>query len=349
MPRIRCNSTTARPAYLPRLSALVILALVAFGGDNLCTAQQPGNPDALAEVVVTGERPGPGMWRVTKGNHDLWILATLEPLPKKMIWRSQAVERRIASSQVVITPPQFTPAIGFFRGIALLPSLLHARHSPDGKTLEEELPHDLYIRWLALRIKYLGHGDEQLRPMLAALDLYSHALDEVGLTPDDDEVWGVVMHMAAVHHVPIERIDLKVPVDDPKGSIRALGRIPRDAEIACLAKTVERLETGLQPMVRRANFWSSGDIDGLRATPLPTEGTACEDAFLSVPQLKSQFSQIAASLDSAWLLAADGALGNNLSSFAVLAIAELLEPDGLLAKLRAKGYAVEEPQNEKEK
>ena len=38
-----------------------------------------------------------------------------------------------------------------------------------------------------------------------------------------------------------------------------------------------------------------------------------------------------------------GAPGKNDSSFAVLPIAELLKPDGLLAKLRAKGYTVQDP------
>jgi hypothetical protein len=335
----------AFPTY--RHVTVVILALIAFGGADSFAAEQPGNTAPLPEVLVTGERPGPGMWRVSKGNHDLWILATLVPLPKKMVWRSRAVEMRISSSQVVITPPQFAPDIGLFRGITLIPSLLHARHSPDGKTLEEELPHDLYIRWLALRVKYLDHSDEKMRPMLAAFDLYSHALDEVGLTSDDDEVWDVVKQTANAHHVPIEHINIKVPVDDPKSAIRGLAQIPRNAEIACLEKTMERLETDLQPMVRRANLWSLGDIDGLRAMPTPDHWVACQDAFLAVPQLQTQFSRVDASMDSVWLLAAENALASNVSSFSVLGIDDLLQPDGLLAKLRAKGYVVEEPQTEK--
>jgi len=314
---------------------------------NLCAAERSGDTDALPEVLVTGEQPGPGMWRVSKGNHDLWILATFAPLPKKMIWRSRAVEMRISSSQVVITPPEFAPNIGLFRGITLIPALLHARGSPDGKTLEEELPHDLYIRWLALRVKYLDHSDEKVRPILAAFDLYADALTQVGLTPDDDEVWDVVKQTANAHHVPIEHVNIKVPLDDPKSAIRSLDQIPRSAEIACLEKTIKRLETDLQPMVRRANLWSLGDIDGLRAMPIPSQRATCQNAFLAVPQLQAQFSQIDTSMNSAWLIAAENALAGNVSSFSVLRIDELLRPDGLLAMLRAKGYAVEEPQTEK--
>ncbi|MBS0230269.1 MAG: TraB/GumN family protein, partial [Proteobacteria bacterium] len=30
-------------------------------------------------VVVVGEQPGPGMWIVRKGSHDLYLLGTLTP------------------------------------------------------------------------------------------------------------------------------------------------------------------------------------------------------------------------------------------------------------------------------
>jgi uncharacterized protein YbaP (TraB family) len=319
------------------------LGSLAFGRPNVFAAEQSTNTDALQEVLVTGERPGPGLWRVSKGDHDLWILGTLVPLPKKMIWRSRLVEMRIAASQVVIAPPQVDPDIGVFRAITLIPSILHARHSPDGRTLEKELPHDVYIRWLALRVKYLGHSDETVRPALAAFDLYSSALDQVGLAPDDDDVWNVVKRTADAHRVPIEHLNIKVRVDDPKAAIRGLGQIPREAEIACLENTMKRLETDLQPMVRRADLWSLGDIDGLRAMTIPDRDADCQGAFLAVPQLQNLASQADASTDSAWLAAADRALANHVSSFAVLDIAELLQPDGLLAKLRARGYAVEEP------
>lgn len=121
------------------------------------------------------------------------------------------------------------------------------------------------------------------------------------------------------------------------------GQIPREAEIACLENTMKRLETDLQPMIRRADLWSLGDIEGLRAMTIPDRDADCQGAFLAVPQLQNLASQADASTDNAWLAAADNALAHDVSSFAVLDIAELLQPNGLLAKLRDEGYAVEEP------
>ena len=330
---------------LPFLCAALLVALC-----PACWSDVPRPPsaaaaagDSLAEVLVTGERPGPGMWRVSKDGHDLWILATLQPLPKNMTWRSELVEQRIAGSQVVISPPRVDADIGFFRGLTLIPSLLRARKSPDGKTLEQLLPHDLYIRWLALRVKYLGLGDdEHKRPMLAALDLYERALDQSGLS-SNETVWETIEKTARKDRVPLQPVVLNMKVDDAKGAIRDLNKIPQDAEVACFAKTIERLETDLQPMRQRANFWSLGDIDGLRSLPYPDEEVACLNAFLSVPELREQFQRARSEIEDLWLSTADAALGKNASSFAVLPITLLLKEDGLLDRLRAKGYAVQDP------
>ena len=283
------------------------------------------------------------MWRVSKDGHDLWILATLAPLPKNMTWRSEAVEQRIASSQVVLSPPFVDADVGFFRGLTLVPALLRARKSPDGRTLEQIVPHDLYIRWLALRVKYLGSSDdEHKRPMLAALDLYRAALDQSGLT-SNEVVWESIEKVAHKDHVALQPVVLNLKVDDAKGAVQDLNKIPPEAEIACFGKTVERLETDLQPMRQRANFWSLGDIDGLRSLPYPDEEEACRDAFLAVPEFRDRFERARTEIADLWISTAEAALDKNASSFAVLPLTDLLKEDGLLDRLKARGYAVQEP------
>ena len=333
-----------KPRYFnPWALLLCALSMPGWGDIRPDAASAPPAPAALDEVLVTGERPGPGMWRVSKDGHDLWILATLQPLPKEMIWRSQTVEQRIASSQVVLSPPSVDADIGFFRGLTLIPSLLHARKSPDGRTLEQILPHDLYIRWLALRVKYLGStDDENKRPMLAALDLWLHALDQSGLT-SNEVVWESIEKIAHKDRVPLQPIVLEIKVADAKGAVRDLDKIPQEAEIACFSKTIERLETDLQPMRLRANFWSLGDIGGLRSLPYRDEESACRNAFLAVPEYRDQYETARRQLADLWMSTAQRALDEHVSSFAVLPIGLLLKEDGALDRLKAKGYAVQEP------
>jgi uncharacterized protein YbaP (TraB family) len=320
-----------------------LLVCCAVAVNHPANAQEPAVTEpALEEILVVGEQPGPAMWRVSKGEHSLWILATLEPLPKDMVWHSKSVDERIAASQLVLSPPELSAHVGFFRSMTLVPSLLHARHAPNGQTLEQSLPHDLYIRWLALRVKYGSGDDEKLRPMLAAADLYRHAIDQVGLT-HNSHVWQRIEATARAKHVPVQPVSLEVPIDNPKQYVRDLSSIPSAGEIDCLRSTVGLVETQLPVMRTRANLWSTGDIERLSALLRPDAAETCASAVLVVPSFQEEYAKLNARLHSAWLEAAEKAIAANVSTVAVLSMAELVKPDGWLSKFRERGYEITEP------
>ena len=149
----------------------------------LADAPTPEPAAQLETVVVSGEQPGPGLWKVSKGEHVLWILGTLSPLPKKISWISRDVERTIAASQQVLMAPLISVKFdgGMLGGLFLLPSVLKARNNPDKQTLAEVLPADLYARWQPLKLKYIGRGNgvEKRRPIFAAEQLYEEAVDSL--------------------------------------------------------------------------------------------------------------------------------------------------------------------------
>ncbi len=307
-------------------------------------AEEPAAAESgLAEILVVGEQPGPAMWRVAKGDHTLWIFATLEPLPKDMVWHSKSVDERIGASQLVLSPPELSAHIGFFRSLTLVPSLLHARHAPDGQTLEQSLPHDLYMRWLALRVKYLGYSDdEKLRPLLAAAKLYQRAINQAGLT-HDSHVWQRIEATARAKHVPVQPVSLEVPIDNPKQYVRDLSAIPSAGEIDCLRSTIGLVETQLPVMRTRGNLWSTGDVERLSGLLRPEAVDTCASAVLVVPSFQEEYKKLNAQLQAAWLAAAEKAIAANVSTVAVLSMTELVKPDGWLAKFRARGYEITEP------
>ena len=169
-----------RPAAAAVVAAALVVSSLLYPA--AIAAPVASSTEAMDEVVVSGEQPGPGLWKVTKGNHTLWILGTLTPLPQKMTWRSREVEKVVAASNEVIGQESVSPNIGFFRGISLLPSLLRARYNPNGATLKDVLPAPLYARWSRLKAQYIGNdsGIERWRPMFAAIRLYSRALENSG-------------------------------------------------------------------------------------------------------------------------------------------------------------------------
>ena len=53
------------------------------------------------------------------------------------------------------------------------------------------------------------------------------------------------------------------------------------------ATTVERLESDLPAMQRRAAAWAVGDVALLRTLPYPNQREACMSALSSVPNIKA--------------------------------------------------------------
>ena len=310
--------------------------------DSPAAAQTTQTLDA---VLVTGEQPGPGLWKITKGDHVLWILGTQQPLPKDFTWRAAEVEKIIAQSQQVLSDADVGVHVGFFRSIFLLPSVLGAKKNGDGKTLHDVLPPELYARWLALKQKYIGrdNGVERLRPMLAANELYKKAIKKSGLTPSN-LAQDVVDFYAKKYKVPVETPHVKLEIEDPKQAIADFESTAGSLDVACLERTIARLETDLGAMRARANAWAIGDLEALKNLPYPDQRAACIAAVSSNPRLAEQLRQARQRVDGDWVAAADAALARNMSTLAVLPIAELLRPDGRLAQLRAKGYAIEDPQ-----
>ncbi len=337
--------------YLAVFVSASALAQPAQPADATVSGAVATAPVMLEKVLVSGEQPGPGMWKISKGEHVLWIVGTQSPLPKKMTWRAKQMETMVAQSQEILTGPSISVSmkqIGFFKTLFLIPAAMEARKNPDGATLKGIVPADLYARWLILRDKYIGdYQDEESdierwRPMFAALELYRKAINQAGLTSSNLVVTAVT-DTAKKYNVKLTDIKVEPAIGDARAAINELKSV-RLADVDCFAKTIDRIETDLQLMRTRANAWASGDISAIRALPINDQRAACEAAISNASFIKILGVQnIRAQLESAWLNAAESALTNNTVTLAVLPIEQMLKTDGYLARLKAKGYAVLEP------
>ena len=319
------------------------------------TTTAPGPATAVLEtVLVSGEQPGPGMWRVSKGDNVLWIVGIQSPMPKKMTWRAKKVEATVANSQEVLGQPGASVSlkqIGYFRALTLIPSAMESVKNPDGATLRELVPADVYTRWQALRSKYIGEYQdddndlERSRPMFAAGKLYREAIAKGGMT-FTSPVTAVINDAAKKHTVKITSVTVTPPTDNARSAINELKKT-RLADLDCFTKTIERIETDLQSMRQRANAWATGDINAIRALPINDQREACEAAIRDAGFVKTLGVQnLPAQIEAAWMSAAEAALAKNKSTVATLSMPQLLAPNGYLSKLKAKGYVVEEPDSD---
>lgn len=348
---VQTPSSTGRPLTVidmpclrPRISALVlaIATLLFFCAASRAADRQDavaGPAPAAVQVVISGRYRGPKLWRISKDGHALWVLGTVAPLPKRMVWESQDIQGLLRQTEEVI-PAWPSVGIGFhpFTALHLYVLWRKAQTNPDHLPLRAVLPPPLYARFTALKLRFAPNDAriERLRPILAARRLYDEALTASDLTPHND-IQRAVLALARQEKVPIHQD--KLLVKDPVGVMRDLTDIPRSAEIACLRSVVTRLETDLGPMQARARAWALGDVALLRRLPHTDNRATCLEAVSGSTQVRTLVSDA----QQDWMTAVVQALAQNRTTLALQPMDLLLGPDGTLATLRRMGYRVEGP------
>ena len=182
-----------------------------------------------------------------------------------------------------------------------------------------------------------------MKTLFAADALWAEALDDNDLVGGG--IIGPVVSRAVKAHGLRETSPLKaIKVTDAKALLAEAEDMPLD-DIACLARTVERLEAGSDRLRRRANAWATGDLAALRAMGDLSQERECTEAAIDSPLLRKRGTEgVRESLKQEWLAAAEKALANNASTFAMLPIDSLLADESYLAPLRARGYEVTPPE-----
>jgi uncharacterized protein YbaP (TraB family) len=294
---------------------------------------------APLQVVISGRYRGPKLWRVSKGDHALWVLGTVAPLPKRMVWQTDDIQRLLRQTQEVI-PAWPSVSIGFhpFTALHLYALWREAQTNPNRLPLKAVLPPALYARFSTLKLRYAPRDQriEQLRPILAARRLYNDALAASDLTPHND-IQRTVLGLAREASVPIHQE--KLLVKDPVDVMRDLTEIPRSAEVACLQSVVTRLETDVGPMQTRARAWALGDVALLRRLPHTDNRATCLDAVSGSERVRALLAQA----QQEWMAAAVQALDRNQTTLALQSMDLLLGADGTLATLGRMGYRIEGP------
>jgi len=289
---------------------------------------------ALDELVVTGERPGPGMWHVHRGDAHMWILGSLSPLPKGITWRAKQVDQLLSSTKQVLVQKPFD--IGIPRILWLLITERNLLLVSGGKRLGDVLPAYLYARFAAARVKYSGDTKkwERYRPIIASAFLQQAAFHQVGLSLRLD-LGAAVRNLAKKHHVHIEEIKM-AGVSDLVDTLRSLTPA---AENACVEASLATIETGLPRLVDRAEAWANGNVERLANLPEPKEIDVCR----ALLEAGAGAHDLIASIRRTWLKNIEATLQHSGTSIAVVNLDLVTENGGLLDELRAKGFEIDSP------
>ena len=314
-----------------------ICAIAALLLAGIVRADEAVTNEDMEVVLVTGVQSGPGLWKVSSGDHVMWILGEVAPQPGKVKWRSKKFEALLGDSQEVLLD---------FSGV-MWPNKMQddaeagVRKLPAGQKLKDVVPPELYARADAAR-KLYGTPEQidELRPFYAGRRILMSALRKMDMEKRFNASL-TVLKLARQAQVHITDLDTPGQTHEEQ-----LKNIEQGSTVPCLEMMVQIVEDGGSGLRRLANAWSVGDIAALRQlVPLyalqPEHGeNKCTVALYGGEEKANQF---VARRTEVWLSEAERALRENQSTMAVVSMAELFAPDGYLAGLRARGYKVVEP------
>jgi uncharacterized protein YbaP (TraB family) len=312
----------------------VLLAGAGLLAWHVAAARVEDPPDRLDEIVVTGERAGPGLWHVYKGAAQLWIFGTVSPLPKDMTWRSKQLEKILDGTDQVLVAKPFE--IGIARALWLLVTQRDLLMVGRGKRLVDVMPSELHQRFAAQRAKFTKDADkwEKFRPIIAAAFLEEDALQAVGLSTRLD-LADEVRSLARKHHVRIEEFKIAGLHD----VLDALKTLPPATEQICVAASLATIETGMPRLIDRAQAWATGDVQQIQGLPEPSEVAACRAAITVDPGAGDLYTL----LRQTWIENMAHHLETAGVTLAVVSMDMLIEPGGFLDALRSRGYTIDSP------
>lgn len=324
------------------MRGLFLLLLVSSG----VWAQSPRIVDRIDEIVVTGEQPGPKLWKLTKNGHTLWILATVNPKPRDIIWKSVEVADVLNDTQEVFNQTvivdfdvkSLNPLAGMkaYRAAQKLNAA-----APKAIPLRDAVPAEAYERFTKLKALYLPASDgiEHDSPRMAADRLFNAAIGKKGLTMQA-QIHEAVHKLARKRRISVSDVkaEYKFDVETLIQVQLEFMQIPKDLELACFEETLSLLEKNLPDFIERANAWAKGDVEKLRS--LKSERRlACNKAYWHAPR----WTDMDSDLDRQWLKDIEAAVEKNKSTLAMLDIVELTEPDGVIHMLAKRGFEIEGP------
>ena len=328
-----------------RFSLLLISLIFLF-----CPTVQAENNTAgksavktIEEVIVSGRRPGPPLWRLENGDNTLWVFAIVDTVPKSLEWDSSGIEHVLSESQQYFPPINRSVSASILnpiKAIGMLRRFNKLKKISDDRTIKNYLSIQEYEKFSRLKAQYTPGNKkiEKLTPVFAADTLFKGAKQEYGLV-DSRKISKAISKLAKRNKLEITKIKARENIES-KPIFEALENLSDAEHSECLSLVMDTLDDDVGSLINYALLWADGDPQALIDNSIPRlQESSCAEFFLNSDQAQRLIRQT----EEAWLSATQQALKSNLSSFAVLGLHDVIEPDGLLNRLAARGYKLVGP------
>ncbi len=313
---------------------LACLCIIAATG---AAAQSPPDPaarpqwtEAEIETVQASTKPGPAVWRIAKGDSEVWILPTVGSLPRNFTWNKDYVAELFDGASAIITPPGIGVGIG--DAAWLLINYGNRLSLPRGQALEATLEPSLRARFIALRTQ-LGQNEDRYRtdsPFRAALRLSQDFRNKTQLSGDSG-----INRLARDKKVKFKPAAEGGSAYD---AIRDVLTLSTDKQRVCLGQVVDDLAWQSGHAEAAARAWAIGDVAAIKANLDDRPDVIdCMTAALS------SLAAIRAKMGAGEVAGIEAALNQKGKSIALMDMREWLRKGGVLEQLKARGLTIEAP------
>ncbi|MBI1393960.1 MAG: hypothetical protein GC152_14575 [Alphaproteobacteria bacterium] len=317
----RLSAKTLAAALLA--GGLALFATVSLAQDSGTIRFRPTDQIVQDRTGAPPRRNAPALWRVSRNEGtNVYLFGTLHVLPEGVAWRTPVYDAAMADAEVTAIETDSESPAAQERLQALV-----QRYGVRKKGLLSDLlgPE----RWRAFedRARAVGvdpDGLQRAEPWLAILSVTMAAFEKEGFGGGEG-VDDAVLDQARLEADVIAFLE---PVD---AQIKAMASLDADGDLASFDASLEELTNFRQQTETMLTAWSSGDLEGL-------EAVALTDLRRIAP---AAYEALFVDRNAAWLGKIDAYLGGDQDVFVAVGAGHLVGPDGLVAKLKARGVSVE--------
>jgi uncharacterized protein len=279
----------------------------------------------LALVLATIGAQGAGrnfLWKATKGGATMYLVGSVHLLAKDYYPLNPALETAFKDSDRLVEEVD----LGEMMATENQLNMLMEGMLPSGQTLETVVSKSTFDL-VSKRLTALGMPVEPLKrmkPWLLAITLLGMEWQKAGFEAE----LGLDKHfydLARSANKPVEGLETT------QFQISQFDAMSNEEQERLLSETIKELDTQQAEVTRLADAWKAGDV----AT---VERIVLQD-------LKSEqrlYQRMLVDRNKNWLPKIEAIAAKGGRPFIVVGAAHLVGSDGLIAMLRARGYAVEQ-------
>ena len=279
---------------------------------------------ALAGLFVAScAQAEPPVWTVRDNDSEMVLFGSVHVLPPGLDWRPAALDRALARADdlwfelpVDAATEAQAAQVAAARGLLPVDQTLSSLLPPaDAQRLADA------ARRYSLALPLL----DRFEPWLAEVALAGGAYRAAGA----DAGSGVEKAVSQAAPARTERRAFETPAEQ----IAIFDDTPLPEQIASLSQSLNEIETDPRAFEDLVHAWMTADVKAL-------EKDALEPLRRTAPGL---YRRVVTERNARWAQTLDARLKGRGRTVVVVGVGHLIGPDGLPARLRALGYAVEGP------